>query len=406
MKKRNLLILFAALIILIVSLITLEVNNNQTNQALVLEELRSLPYLTHTKEKADETKKGVVKYDPELAFDGYNFYKNKLIDMEGNIVYLFGEALDTLRDEYLLTGSSVVGKYYWNSSAIWEKNITIHHDIALSPNNTILILSREMHKYNGRKVEFDLIIELSQDGEELSRWSAYENFDHIKKFHEPSELDKPAHVYIPADKEQINISLFVGGDYDYYHLNSIQVLPETPIGKKDSCFQAGNWLLSFRNVNLVVILDKETKKVVWSWGPGELSGQHSPRMLNNGNILIYDNGFNGFNRFNRGYTKVIELNPIKKGVVWEYKADPPELFFSQTGGYAQRLPNGNTLIIDSESGRAFEITKKGEIVWEWFNPEINEEGKRERIYRMERYPKDKIDKLLRLNKNKSNGNLD
>ena len=115
-------------------------------------------------------------------------------------------------------------------------------------------------------------------------------------------------------------------------------------------------------------------------------------MLDNGNILIYDNGFN------REYTRIIELDPVKKEIVWEYKADSPELFFSQSQGHAQRLPNGNTLITDSESGRAFEITKNGKIVWEWFNPEINEEGKRGIIYRMVRYPKDKIDKLLELNK--------
>jgi len=402
MKKRNLLILLAALIILVVSLITLEVNNNQTNQALTLEELRSLPYLTYTEEKADETKKGVVKYDQELAFEGYNLVGPNLMDMEGNMVHswsnpnssfgVFGVILNN--GNFLISNlrETSIAKYSWDSNIIWEEEVINHHEITISLNNTILIPSKEMHEYNGRKVEFDLIIELSQEGEEISRWSTYENFDYIKKFHEPSELDILAYVHIPAEKDPTNVSLLVGGDFDYYHLNSIQVLPETPIGKKDYRFQAGNWLLSFCHVSLVVILDKETKKVVWSWGPGELDLQHSPIMLDNGNILIYDNGFN------REYTRVIELDPIKKEIVWEYKEDPPELFFSQSEGYAQRLSNGNTLITDSESGRAFEVTKNGTIVWEWFNPEINEEGKRITVYRMVRYPKDKIDKLLELNK--------
>jgi len=34
-------------------------------------------------------------------------------------------------------------------------------------------------------------------------------------------------------------------------------------------------------------------------------------------------------------------------------------------GYAQRLPNGNTLITESSFGRFFEVTKEGEIVWEY-----------------------------------------
>jgi hypothetical protein len=37
-------------------------------------------------------------------------------------------------------------------------------------------------------------------------------------------------------------------------------------------------------------------------------------------------------------------------------------------GSAQRLPNGNTLITESAFGRVFEVTKEGEIVWDYVNP--------------------------------------
>jgi hypothetical protein len=37
-------------------------------------------------------------------------------------------------------------------------------------------------------------------------------------------------------------------------------------------------------------------------------------------------------------------------------------------GNAQCLPNGNTLITESSFGRFFEVTKEGEIVWEYINP--------------------------------------
>lgn len=35
---------------------------------------------------------------------------------------------------------------------------------------------------------------------------------------------------------------------------------------------------------------------------------------------------------------------------------------------AQRLPNGNTLITEGGTGRVFEITKAGQIVWEYVSP--------------------------------------
>jgi hypothetical protein len=37
-------------------------------------------------------------------------------------------------------------------------------------------------------------------------------------------------------------------------------------------------------------------------------------------------------------------------------------------GSSQRLSNGNTLIIESNDGRAFEVTAEGEVVWEFYNP--------------------------------------
>jgi hypothetical protein len=32
------------------------------------------------------------------------------------------------------------------------------------------------------------------------------------------------------------------------------------------------------------------------------------------------------------------------------------------------LPNGNTLVVETEGGRAFEFTARGEIVWEFHSP--------------------------------------
>ncbi len=129
----------------------------------------------------------------------------------------------------------------------------------------------------------------------------------------------------------------------------------------------------------------ETEQLIWSWGPGHLSRQHQPTLLKNGNVLIFDNGRA------KKYSRVIELDPITKKIVWEYKANPPEKFYSPIRGGCQRLPNGNTLITDDPKGRAFEVTKDGEIVWEFYTPIIKNE--RTLIYRMTRitdpqnYPK-------------------
>jgi hypothetical protein len=175
--------------------------------------------------------------------------------------------------------------------------------------------------------------------------------------------------------------------YDYFHMNTTTLIPDTPVGRKDSRFGEGNLLVCFRNVNQIAVLEKDTKEILWVWGEGELELPHHPTVLENGNILVFDNGAI------RGYTRIIELDPLTEEIVWEYTGDPPETFFSSTRGSAQRLPNGNTLICESNDGRVFEITSDGEIVWEWYNPQLAGE-RRVQIYRMLRYSPEMVEPLL------------
>jgi len=174
---------------------------------------------------------------------------------------------------------------------------------------------------------------------------------------------------------------------DYFHLNTITVLPQTPLGQSDHRFREDNLLVCFRNVNQVAVLEKGTYRVLWSWGEGQLQWPHHPTMLENGHILIFDNGIA------RKYSRVIELDPVTKRIVWEYRTTFPEDFYSEARGSAQRLPNGNTLICESDLGRVFEVTPEGEIVWLWFNPGTRE-GRRLTVYRMIRLPREMVAPLL------------
>ena len=80
--------------------------------------------------------------------------------------------------------------------------------------------------------------------------------------------------------------------------------------------------------------------------------------------------------------------------MWEYRAPEPTDFYSGSRGSNQRLPNGNTLIADSDSGRAFEVTSEGEIVWDYAVPHLDDEGHRATIERAQRYPPALVRPLL------------
>lgn len=281
------------------------------------------------------------------------------------------------------------GMYSWDDEVIWEKEMAIHHDIIFTPSETLITFTKETRSYKGREVDFGVIVEFDLKGKEIRRYSTWENLGELQSYHRPLELDRPRLFFLPETARRKTPSPW-GGYYDYYRLNSIQILPKIELGQKDDRFRAGNWLISFRHGSMIFILDQDTLKVVWKCIDKDvkdrIEGQHAARMLPTGNILIFDNG-----RY-RGYSRVIEIDPLTYDITWKYRADG---FFTLSQGYAQRLDNGNTLITESERGRVFEVTPSQKIVWEYYHPEIQDEsnslhpesyGRRQWIYRAVRFP--------------------
>ena len=121
-------------------------------------------------------------------------------------------------------------------------------------------------------------------------------------------------------------------------------------------------MVSMLYLNSIFIIDIDSEKMVWALGSGMWKRQHQPTLLDNGNILIFDNHFTG------NSSQVIEFEPFSQEIVWYYRGNDNEQFFSRTCGSNQRLPNGNTLITETDFGRVFEVTQDKEIVWEFISP--------------------------------------
>ncbi len=145
---------------------------------------------------------------------------------------------------------------------------------------------------------------------------------------------------------------------DPWHFNDIEEL-SPDLAKNYSLFQAGDLLLSFRNLNLICVIDPETLKVKW-WRQGLARRQHDPDWNKNGTITLFNNNMH------RGFSNIMEINPE----TYEHSV-PVEgekyNFYSRIRGKHQFLSNGNFLITSSHQGRVLEINPEGEVVFEFLN---------------------------------------
>lgn len=107
----------------------------------------------------------------------------------------------------------------------------------------------------------------------------------------------------------------------------------------------------------VIVVDRQ-KHLVWQYGstgvagsgPNQLNSPNSAEVLDNGNILIADEGNN----------RAIEVT-AQGGLVKQFTAGD-----SLSGvAFASRLPNGNTLLTDANNNRVVELDPGDHIVWQY-----------------------------------------
>ena len=229
---------------------------------------------------------------------------------------------------------------------IWEhRDPYSHHDGRRTPDGGAIYLSLEkLPKDIASQVKggipggdkdgmwADTIVEVNEEGNTVWNWSAAEHLD------------------FESDTLPSNFTR-----YEWSHGNTI-----VPIGEDKV-------MVSFRSISVVGLIDKQSGEFVWKIGSYMLAQQHDPSLLDNGNVLVFDNGILRKDS-NRPSSRVIEVNPKTGEIVWEYKELPYYNFYSPHISGARRLLNGNTLVTEGAFGRMFQVTMEGEVVWEYINP--------------------------------------
>ena len=125
---------------------------------------------------------------------------------------------------------------------------------------------------------------------------------------------------------------------DVIHTNAVKVLSRK-LAPKFPMFKAGQLMISPRHLDTIAMLDPDSGKVTWA-ARGPWHAQHDPSFLDNGHLLLFDN------LGSVKSSRVLEYDPQNQSFPWWYPDDYGTRFLHTHPGVTQRLPNGNTLIVE------------------------------------------------------------
>ncbi len=352
--------------------------------------------------RPETSEPGVLVYDVAKAYNGYTLFssahdeKASLMAMDGQILHEWrlpyqefwdesgsvknpgADSENVIRDVVLFPNGDLLALYIGNgltpwglgmakmdkdSNLIWKYLEPVHHDLNIAPDGKIYTLSNYFATEPAPGLEEitppfmeDYVVVLSEDGKELQRIS----------------LNKA--IYNSPYRYLLDVPSILSKPWDPLHANSVTFITEE-MARVLPFAEEGQVLISMRRIDGLAVLDLETEQLVWALR-GPWQGQHDPDVLQNGSLLLFDN-LGDLDRRN-GRSRILEFNPITMEILWSYEGKGEEKFQSVTRGTQQRLPNGNTLINETNAGRLVEVTRGEEVVWKYSNPhraEVLKDGK-------------------------------
>ena len=300
-----------------------------------------------------------------MDFESLNFSGG--VDQNGNPIWFVKK--EDFEQRFIFTqflqNGNVVGFSPWGGYEIdlngmiifaTPEGTNVHHQITKTTNNTYFIISATIENqycpeecYDSLPDEIpwqgDIFREFDQDGNEIWNWNTFDYFD-LTEYN-------PYYVEIYTGQEEM----------DWTHSNSV-------FFDKNS----QSIFVSIRNLSRITKIDYASKDLIWSLGETDFmneiyfeeelnfSQQHSVQVLENGNLLFFDNHRYLTPELSRCLEVSYDESDYSVEIEWEHPL-PLELF-TGSRGECDRLDNGNTLITAGRTGNTLEVTPNNEVVWQ------------------------------------------
>ena len=236
-----------------------------------------------------------------------------------------------------------------------SSGMTDYHDIQILSNGNYIIQAYD-----------SLIVDMSSLVQGGNPNALVRGILRIQEFDENHEL-----IYNWFALDHLNIQ-------DYINLNLTNPIVTWMHGNSIEIDYDDNLILSDRRSSQIIKINRITGDIIWILG-GPLNEfeiindtfqgftkQHDARRLENGNILLFDNGNSHEPPTSRAVEYQIDNQNMTATLVWEFVN--PYGVVSASMGSVQRLPNYNTLInwgnIPTQGANIIEVDNDGNIVLE------------------------------------------
>jgi hypothetical protein len=238
---------------------------------------------------------------------------------------------------------------------VWRLPRKTHHTIKRGDNGNLWVCGLQEHvkrdpRFPNRVPPFDeeTIMEVTPDGKVAQEWSVE---DILRK----NGLTGLLYLGTLANK-----STQVPAMADILHLNEVEPFPAR---LKEAFFKKGDILVSLRNANTVFVFNRETQKIKFI-STGKFIRQHAPDFIDGNRFSVFDNNLT---EEKNPKSRILIVSAPDDTVTTYYEGTQEHPFYTVAYGSHQWLPNGDLLITESLRGRAFEITPRGDIVWQYVN---------------------------------------
>lgn len=362
-------------------------------------------------------------YEGYTLFGPNNSRYTYLVDMDNTVVKTWHHSITGGYSAYLLENghvirpasannyyfsgggsAGIVQEYNWDDELVWQftyssNQYLTHHDIEPLPDGNVLLVAWELKSASeARQAGFnrssslwpDHIIEVQPDGDDdgiiVWEWHAW---DHLIQDYDPS---RDNYGVVGDHPELLDINMSGGGHSgDWMHVNGISYNQELD-----------QIVFSSHTLNEIYVIDHSTTTSEAAGHSGGNSGMGGDILYRWGNPSNYDapgseyfdvvhcgtwvpegcpgeGNIMAFNNREGTHSSIVaEIEPpvdsegnysIDEGSAfepssptWTYQSSG---FYSNHLGGCQRLPNGNTLLVESTSGYIFEVDENGSTQWSY-----------------------------------------